>query len=44
MDNAIARGEKLAYVRCFTEISASKTLPNQILLEMEEGERVSVSV
>ena len=44
MDNATATGERLAYARCFVEISASKQLPSQKTLEVEEGERVTVPV
>ena len=44
MDNATANGKRIVYARCFDEISASKNLPNQVTLELEDGELVSIPV
>lgn len=44
MDKATTSGEILAYARCFVEISASKKLPNHVVLDLEDGERVSLPV
>ena len=44
MDNATENGERIVIARCFVEISASKNLPNQVTLELEDGELVSIPV
>ena len=44
MDNATASGEKLAYARCFVEISVARQLPDNVTLMLDGGEKFSVLV
>ena len=44
MDNATDSGEKLAFARCFIEISSLKVLPESVSLELEDGEMVNIPV
>ena len=44
MDRATSNFEKLAYARSFIEISAAKSLPKTVSIELEEGERVFIDV
>jgi len=44
MDNATAVCEKLAYAKCFIEISASILLPSTITLDLEGGDRIDIPV
>ena len=44
MDKATSSFEKLAYVRCFVEINATKPLVNQVKIKVEGGETTHVDV
>lgn len=36
-DSATAMGEKLAFTRCFVEVSASEHLPEEVTLEIQDN-------
>ena len=42
MDNATATWEKIAYARCFIEISASSILLGKVSIELEGGEKLKL--
>lgn len=44
MDEATTKGERLAYARCFVEISASAKLPRKVLLEIKNGEIMEIPI
>jgi hypothetical protein len=44
MDQATAKGERLAYARCFIEINAAVKLPKTVQVEVSKGEYVDIPV
>ena len=44
MDKAMTNAERLAYARCFIEVSAKKPLPSSVILQVEGREEFEVEV
>jgi len=44
MDKATSPFEKLAFARCFVDITAKKPLAKSLTLEIEGGENVNIEV
>ena len=42
MDKSTATAERLAYARCFIEVSAAHALPTKITLQVEEGHQCRI--